>query len=225
LSPQSCAQPGLLHLPRPRCHTNLNLVARKLERSVRTQAAVAAHLYVTCYTEGFSHFVTSMTAPVASGWSVRRVGLAPLESAAFSRRTQIAAVQSAQADRTSGSFPRPSLGFRVRSNSKLRQLARRPFHVEDESAPGIRVPASALGAPSCGRRIPRGPSESSSSVRPARSLVCHWRAAATIRLRRRAPIMNQRFSFPFPRRCRSQPPRSGHRRGGCPFPALCNRPP
>jgi hypothetical protein len=35
------------------------------------------HLYVTCYTEGFSHFVTSMTAPVASGWSGRRVGLAP----------------------------------------------------------------------------------------------------------------------------------------------------
>jgi hypothetical protein len=35
------------------------------------------HLYVTRYTEGFSHFVTSMTAPVASGWSVRRAGLAP----------------------------------------------------------------------------------------------------------------------------------------------------
>ena len=35
------------------------------------------HLYVTRYTEGFSHFVTSMTTPVASGWSVRRVGLAP----------------------------------------------------------------------------------------------------------------------------------------------------
>src|SRR5467141_1329017 len=27
--------------------------------------------------EGFSQFVTSMTAPVASGWSGRRVGLAP----------------------------------------------------------------------------------------------------------------------------------------------------
>ena len=27
--------------------------------------------------EGFSHFVTSIAAPVASGWSVRRVGLAP----------------------------------------------------------------------------------------------------------------------------------------------------
>jgi len=32
---------------------------------------------VTRYTEGFSHFVTSMTAPVASGWSGCRVGLAP----------------------------------------------------------------------------------------------------------------------------------------------------
>ncbi len=28
-------------------------------------------------TEGFSHFVTSMTAPVASGWSDGRVGFAP----------------------------------------------------------------------------------------------------------------------------------------------------
>jgi len=30
---------------------------------------------VTCYTEGFSHFVTSMTAPVASGWSVSPGGI------------------------------------------------------------------------------------------------------------------------------------------------------
>jgi hypothetical protein len=29
---------------------------------------------VTCYTEGFSHFVSSMTAPVASGWSGCRMG-------------------------------------------------------------------------------------------------------------------------------------------------------
>ncbi len=35
------------------------------------------HQCVTRYTEGFSHFVTSMTAPVASGWSDRRLGLAP----------------------------------------------------------------------------------------------------------------------------------------------------
>ena len=38
--------------------------------------------------EGFSHFVSSMTAPVASGWSVfAGWELHPLESAALSRRT------------------------------------------------------------------------------------------------------------------------------------------
>ena len=38
--------------------------------------------------EGFSHFVTSMTAPVASGWSeFAGWGLHTLKSAAFSRRT------------------------------------------------------------------------------------------------------------------------------------------
>ena len=39
-------------------------------------AHLRRHLYVTSYTEGFSHLVTSMTAPVASGWSVCRVGFA-----------------------------------------------------------------------------------------------------------------------------------------------------
>jgi hypothetical protein len=38
--------------------------------------------------EGFSHFVTSMTAPIASGGSeFAGWGLHPLESAAFARRT------------------------------------------------------------------------------------------------------------------------------------------
>ena len=37
--------------------------------------------------EGFSHFVASIAAPVASGWSGCRWDLHPLESAAFSRRT------------------------------------------------------------------------------------------------------------------------------------------
>ena len=37
--------------------------------------------------EGFSHFVTAMTAPIASGWSVAGWDLHPLESAAFARRT------------------------------------------------------------------------------------------------------------------------------------------
>ena len=41
--------------------------------------------------EGFRHFVASMPAPVASGWSdFAGWGLHPLESAAFSRRTWMA---------------------------------------------------------------------------------------------------------------------------------------
>src|SRR5271163_613462 len=61
--------------------------------SRRTHSSCGPHtravtLYVTSYTEGFSHFVTSMTAPVASGWSFAGWGLHPLESAAFSRRTR-----------------------------------------------------------------------------------------------------------------------------------------
>ena len=46
-----------------------------------------AHLFVTRYTEGLSHLVTPMTAPVASGWSLAGWGLHPLENAALPRRT------------------------------------------------------------------------------------------------------------------------------------------
>jgi hypothetical protein len=37
----------------------------------------AVTVYRDTLTRGFSHFITSMTAPVASGWSGCRVGLAP----------------------------------------------------------------------------------------------------------------------------------------------------
>jgi len=48
---------------------------------------------VTLLPEGFSHFVTSMTAPVASGGSeFAGWGFHPLESAAFARRTSMAEV-------------------------------------------------------------------------------------------------------------------------------------
>jgi hypothetical protein len=66
------------------------------------------HLYVTCYTEGFSHFVTSMTAPVASGWSVRRVGLAPTGKRRLSRRTRIAAVRDRVRGRLNWAESRPT---------------------------------------------------------------------------------------------------------------------
>src|ERR1700693_4336416 len=57
------------------CTSSFSRLAR---RSLTLRPAHSRrHLYVTCYTEGFSHFVTFMTAPVASGWSGCRVGLAP----------------------------------------------------------------------------------------------------------------------------------------------------
>src|SRR4029077_9436330 len=47
--------------------------------------------------EGFRHFVTSMPAPVASGWSdLAGWALHPLESAAFSRRTPQADIRRTQ---------------------------------------------------------------------------------------------------------------------------------
>src|SRR5437879_9056909 len=47
----------------------------------------AVTVYRDTLTEGFSHFVASIAAPVASGWSIAEWGLHPLESAALSRRT------------------------------------------------------------------------------------------------------------------------------------------
>ena len=80
------------------CTSSFSRLAR---RSLALRPAHSRrHLYVTRYTEGFSHFVTSMTAPVASGWSLRRVGLASTGIAAFSRRTQRAGVAGRISERT-----------------------------------------------------------------------------------------------------------------------------
>src|SRR5215469_15949499 len=47
------------------CASSFSRLAR---RSLALRPAhLRGHLNVTCYTEGFSHFVTSMPAPVASG--------------------------------------------------------------------------------------------------------------------------------------------------------------
>jgi hypothetical protein len=57
------------------CASTFSRLAR---RSLALRPAHSrCHQFVTRITEGFSHFVTSMTAPVASGWSDCRVGLAP----------------------------------------------------------------------------------------------------------------------------------------------------
>src|SRR5450432_3572806 len=47
----------------------------------------AVTVYRDTLTRGFSHFVTSMTAPVASGWSGCRVGLTPTGKRRLPRRT------------------------------------------------------------------------------------------------------------------------------------------
>ena len=58
------------------------------------KAEVEAHQFVTRYTEGFSHFATSMTAPGPSGLSMAGWGLHPLKNAALPRRTPQADIQS-----------------------------------------------------------------------------------------------------------------------------------
>jgi hypothetical protein len=57
------------------CAASFSRLAR---RSLALRPAHSrSHQFVARFTEGFSQFVTSLTAPVASGWSIRRVGLAP----------------------------------------------------------------------------------------------------------------------------------------------------
>jgi hypothetical protein len=53
-----------------------------------TACTLAKSPRVTLYTGGSSHFVTSMTAPIASGWSeIAGWDSHPLENAALARRT------------------------------------------------------------------------------------------------------------------------------------------
>src|SRR5436309_6376466 len=52
--------------------------SRLAQRSLALRPAHSrCHQFVARLPEGFSHLVASMTAPVASGWSGCRVGLAP----------------------------------------------------------------------------------------------------------------------------------------------------
>ena len=53
-----------------------------------TACTLAGSSKMTRYIRGFSHFVTSMTAPIASGWSkIAGWDSHPLRNAAFARRT------------------------------------------------------------------------------------------------------------------------------------------
>jgi hypothetical protein len=75
----SLCSPSGISLPRKGCRVGLRIVLfEDCSAFTRVTACTLAlsPIRVTLI-EGFSHFVTSMTAPIASGWSVCRVGLAP----------------------------------------------------------------------------------------------------------------------------------------------------
>ena len=76
----SLISPNRVSLPRKvigsACTSTFSRLARH-SRALRPAHAQLPPIRGTL-TEGFSHLVTSMTAPVASGWSVRRVGVAPI---------------------------------------------------------------------------------------------------------------------------------------------------
>jgi hypothetical protein len=71
--------PSRISLPRKGVRVGLRIVLfEDCSAFTRVTACTLAESpNVTSYTEGFSHFVTSMTAPIASGWSGCRVGLSP----------------------------------------------------------------------------------------------------------------------------------------------------
>src|SRR6476620_11973516 len=86
------ASPSSISLPRKGCRVGLRIVLfEDCSAFTRVTACTLALSPIRdTLIEGFSHFVTSMTAPIASGWSGCRVGSHPLESAALSRRTPVA---------------------------------------------------------------------------------------------------------------------------------------
>src|SRR5215475_9520536 len=72
-------QPSRVSLPRKGHRVGLRIVLFEACSAFTrvTACTLALSPIRDTHPEGFSYFVTSIAAPVASGWSVRRVGLAP----------------------------------------------------------------------------------------------------------------------------------------------------
>src|SRR6201987_3413116 len=70
--------PSRISLPRKGCRVGLRIVLFEACSAFTrvTACTLALPPIHDTLSEGFSYFVTSIAAPVASGWSVRRVGLA-----------------------------------------------------------------------------------------------------------------------------------------------------
>ena len=71
--------PSRISLPRKGCRVGLRIVLFEACSAFTrvTACTLALSPIRDTLTEGFSHFVSSMTAPIASGWSGCRVGFAP----------------------------------------------------------------------------------------------------------------------------------------------------
>ena len=86
--------PSRISLPRKGCRVGLRIVLFEACSAFTrvTACTLALSPMRDTHSEGFSYFVTSIAAPVASGWSVAGWDFHPLESAALPRRTPKAAV-------------------------------------------------------------------------------------------------------------------------------------
>src|SRR5467141_4034230 len=75
----SLVSPGRISLPRKGCRVGLHIVLFEVCSAFTHVAArtLARSPIRDPLPEGFRHFVSSIPAPVASGWSGCRVGLAP----------------------------------------------------------------------------------------------------------------------------------------------------
>jgi hypothetical protein len=100
-SPTSCQPSPIWQSGRPVHRPFRGLLGVHSRYGLHTRAVT---VYRDTLTEGFSHFVTSMTAPVASGWSGCRVGLTPTGK----RRLSTAHANSGHSAGPTTRLPRPS---------------------------------------------------------------------------------------------------------------------
>src|SRR5580693_8170539 len=92
------ASPSRISLPRKGCRVGLRIVLfEDCSAFTRVTACTLALSPIRdTLIEGFSHFVTSMTAPIASGWSDCRVGLTPTGKRRLSTAHAISRRETAQ---------------------------------------------------------------------------------------------------------------------------------
>jgi len=122
-----------ISLPRNGCRVGLRIVCFEACSAFTHVTACTLALspyFVTRLTEGFNHFVTSIVAPVASGWSICRVGVAP-----------------------TGKAP-PFHGARQMETPRYAG-ARRPSRVRDRSGSGCLLKRLSVASGLSGRRHPQ----------------------------------------------------------------------